>query len=73
MVILERGKEIRHDHFTQQQMKITSIKTEEEYRLALQRIGELFDAIPGSEHFAEAEHLIDLIDKYEQQDGGSGV
>jgi HTH-type transcriptional regulator / antitoxin HigA len=43
------------------------IKTEEEYNSALARIDELFDSVPGSKDFDEAELLIALVELYEEK------
>lgn len=43
----------------------TQIKTEEEYNLALSRINDLFDSLPGSKDYDEAKSLITLVEIYE--------
>ncbi len=48
-------------------MKIRPIKTEEDYREALARLNEIFDAAPGTEASDEADVLALLIDDYERK------
>lgn len=48
-------------------MKIGIIKTEEDYRKALKRLDEIFDAPVGSKVGDEAELLVLLIENYENQ------
>lgn len=48
-------------------MKAKLIKTEEEYKMALSIIDELFDITPEDERFNEVELLITLVELYEQQ------
>ena len=43
------------------------IKTEEEYRSALERIDKLMDAEPGTEEFDELELLAKHVDNYESE------
>jgi HTH-type transcriptional regulator/antitoxin HigA len=43
------------------------IRTEEEYQTALRRLEEIFDCKKGDDHFDEAELLVMLILKYEQE------
>ena len=43
------------------------IRTEEEYQTALRRLEEIFDCKKGDDHFDEAELLVMLIHKYEQE------
>lgn len=45
----------------------TQIKTEEEYNLALSRINDLFDSLPGSKDYDEAKSLITLVEIYERR------
>lgn len=47
-------------------MHIKLIKTETDYEQALQRLEEIFDAVPGSEEGDELEVLSFLIDAYEK-------
>lgn len=46
-------------------MKINSIKTEEEYKLALKRLDEIFDAKTGTKEGEELVILGVLIEEYE--------
>lgn len=46
-------------------MNIKQIKTEAEYRFALKRLDEIFDAAPGSEECDELEILGLMVDNYE--------
>jgi HTH-type transcriptional regulator/antitoxin HigA len=48
-------------------MEVKLIKTKEEYNAALARIDKLFDAVPGSEKFDEAELLMALVELYEEK------
>ncbi|MEN9303503.1 MAG: hypothetical protein RL264_1932 [Bacteroidota bacterium] len=48
-------------------MEAKLIKTEEEYNSALARIDELFDSVPGSKEFDEAELLMTLVELYEEK------
>lgn len=48
-------------------MKITVIKTEEQYETALSRLDEIFDAKKGSKNADELELLSLLIEKYENE------
>ncbi|MBI2257355.1 MAG: helix-turn-helix domain-containing protein [Flavobacteriia bacterium] len=48
-------------------MEAKLIKTEEEYNSALARIDVLFDAVPGSKDFDEAELLMALVELYEEK------
>ena len=48
-------------------MKMRLLKTEAEYNTALQRLEVIFDAIPGTPEFDEAEFLIALIEIYEKE------
>ena len=43
------------------------IRTEEAYQAALNRLEEIFDCKKGDEHYDEAELLVMLIHKYEQE------
>jgi HTH-type transcriptional regulator/antitoxin HigA len=43
------------------------IRTEEAYQAALNRLEEIFDCKKGDDHFDEAELLVMLIHKYEQE------
>jgi HTH-type transcriptional regulator / antitoxin HigA len=43
------------------------IRTEEAYQAALSRLEEIFDCKKGDSHFDEAELLVMLIPKYEQE------
>ena len=43
------------------------ISNEEAYQSALSRLEEVFDCKKGDEHFEEAELLVMLIHKYEQE------
>lgn len=43
------------------------IRNEEDYVLALERIEEIFDAVPGSGEFDELEVLVALTEKYEDE------
>ena len=43
------------------------IRTEEAYQSALSRLEEIFDCKKGDEHYDEAELLVMLIHKYEQE------
>jgi HTH-type transcriptional regulator/antitoxin HigA len=43
------------------------IRTEEAYQAALSRLEEIFDCKKGDDHFDEAELLVMLIHKYEQE------
>ncbi len=47
-------------------MKITPIRTDRDYREALQRLELVFDAVPGSSEGDELEILGVLIDNYEK-------
>lgn len=47
-------------------MKIKPIRTEEDYRQALARAGEIWDAEPGNPESDELEILLALIEAYEQ-------
>ena len=47
-------------------MNITPIRTENDYRLALQRLEIIFDALPGSPEGDELEILGVLVDNYEK-------
>ncbi len=46
-------------------MNWTLLKTEAEYKQALNRLDEIFDTKPGDENFKEAELLVMLIENYE--------
>ena len=46
-------------------MKISPVKTERDYEQALNRLEEIFDALPGTEDGDELEILSILIEKYE--------
>jgi len=48
-------------------MKIKPIKTEKDYQKALKRLGEIFDAVPGSKDGDELDILALLIEKYEEE------
>ncbi len=48
-------------------MKIHPVKTEKEYQTALERLGEIFDSIPGTPDGDELEVLSILLDKYERE------
>jgi len=48
-------------------MQIQPIHTEEDYKKALNRIEEIFDAKPGSEEGDELEILGILVDEYEKK------
>ncbi len=43
------------------------IKNEKDYDLALDRIEEIFDAVPGSKEFDELEVLVALVERYEDE------
>lgn len=43
------------------------IRNEEDYDLALERIEEIFDAVPGSKEFDELEALVSLVERYEDE------
>lgn len=43
------------------------IRNEEDYDLALERIEEIFDAVPGSGEFDELEVLVSLVERYEDE------
>jgi HTH-type transcriptional regulator/antitoxin HigA len=43
------------------------LRTEEAYQAALSRLEEIFDCKKGADHFDEAELLVMLIHKYEQE------
>jgi HTH-type transcriptional regulator / antitoxin HigA len=47
-------------------MELKLIKTEKEYKLAMARLEELFDSVPGTEHGDEFEVLSLLVEKYEE-------
>jgi len=47
-------------------MEIKSIQTEEEYRKALKKAGEIWDAEPGTPEADEVESLLPLIEDYEE-------
>jgi len=44
-----------------------SIKSIDDYEETLERIGELMDAAPGSPEEQELEHLVALIERYEEE------
>ena len=46
---------------------ISPIRTEQDYKQALERIDELFEATPGSIEFDELEILATLVSAYEEQ------
>lgn len=48
-------------------MKLKSIKSEQDYQAALQRLELIFDALPGTEDSDELESLGILIEKYEKE------
>lgn len=48
-------------------MNIKPIKTEQDYKMALQRLEEIFDAKPNSKEGDELEILSILIEKYESK------
>ncbi len=48
-------------------MNIKLIKTEQEYNKALTKMETLFDAKPNTKRFDEAELLLFLIEKYEEE------
>lgn len=48
-------------------MKIKPIKSEQDYKRALERLEVIFDAVPNSKEGDEAELLSMLIDNYENQ------
>lgn len=47
-------------------MEFKLIKTEKEYKLAIARLEELFDAVPGTKNGDEFEVLSLLVEKYEE-------
>lgn len=47
-------------------MKISPMRTEEDYEAALSRIEEIFDSEPGSPEDDELEILVTLVDAYEE-------
>lgn len=46
-------------------MEIRPIRTEEDYRKALKRVGEIWDAQPGTKEADDLEVLLPLIESYE--------
>lgn len=48
-------------------MNWTIIKNESEYQTALNRLEEIFDSVPGTPSFKEAELLVMLIERYEEE------
>lgn len=48
-------------------MTVKPLKTEEDYQRALQRLEDIFDALPNTEEGDELEVLSILIDAYEKQ------
>jgi HTH-type transcriptional regulator/antitoxin HigA len=48
-------------------MKVRLIKSDSDYRAALERIDDLLDITPDSKEFDEIELLITLVDLYEQK------
>ena len=48
-------------------MEITSIRTEKDYILALQRIDTLMDAKPNTKEFDELNSLVSLVEVYEEK------
>jgi len=48
-------------------MEITSIRTEKDYILALQRIDTLMDAKPNTKEFNELNSLVSLVEVYEEK------
>ena len=44
----------------------TILRSNKDYELALERLDEIFDAIPGSDEDKESDLLVLLIEKYEQ-------
>jgi len=48
-------------------MEITSIRTEKDYKLALQRIDTLMDAKPNTKEFDELNSLVSLVEVYEEK------
>lgn len=52
---------------TKFKMKITPIRTQKDYKLALERLEEIFDSKKGSKNGDELEILSILIDKYENE------
>ncbi|MDM1377040.1 hypothetical protein [Myroides marinus] len=48
-------------------MKLKSIKSEQDYETALQRLESIFDVLPGTEHSDELGSLGILIEKYEKE------
>ena len=48
-------------------MEITSIRTEKDYKLALQRIDTLMDAKPNTKEFNELNSLVSLVEVYEEK------
>ena len=54
-------------------MKISPIRNEKDYQVALQRLEEVFDAKKGTEQGDELEILSILIDKYENENFPIGM
>jgi len=48
-------------------MKLKPIKSEQDYKAALERLALIFDVLPGSEDSDELEILGMLIEKYEKE------
>ncbi|MEC4084663.1 helix-turn-helix domain-containing protein [Myroides odoratimimus] len=48
-------------------MKLKPIKSEQDYKAALQRLELIFDALPGTQDSDELESLGILIEKYEKE------
>jgi HTH-type transcriptional regulator/antitoxin HigA len=48
-------------------MLIRPIRTDQDHQAAMARLGELWDAAPGTEEFAELDALATLIDAYERR------
>ncbi|UVD80109.1 hypothetical protein NWE55_02115 [Myroides albus] len=48
-------------------MKLKPIKSEQDYKAALERLALIFDALPGTEDSYELEILGMLIEKYEKE------